>query len=127
MKIIQRVVMGAALVSMQLLANPQTVMEQYQTVCGDECAQTVARIAKTVSNQCQISFDGVMNQSLQLSGVHFVAMATAIGHPLASDLEQYAVSHINCRNLAMWSTAIQDHALVLESNLGLEGQNVTAN
>ncbi|WP_435000173.1 hypothetical protein ACRZ5S_22445 (plasmid) [Vibrio scophthalmi] len=124
---IKLVTMGLVLVSSPLFANTQTVMEQYQTVCGEECAQSVSRIVKTVSNQCQLSYEGVMLQSLELTGVHFVAMANSVGHPLAGELEKYALNNINCQNLNSWSTSIQDYALVLESNSGLEGQDVSTN
>lgn len=100
------------------------LIKRYEEACGTECAKTIEELSSYAAEQCGLNFDRVVEQSVELTGMQFVAMATAVGHPLATTLQNYAVQSLDCENMWEWSKGIEDYALVLEANNGMSGSNV---
>lgn len=100
------------------------LIKRYEDACGVSCAKTIEELSSYAAEQCGLNFDRVVEQSVELTGMQFVAMATAVGHPLATTLQNYAVQSLNCEDMNGWSKGIEDYALVLEANNGMAGTNV---
>lgn len=100
------------------------IIDRYEEACGAKCAETISYLSNYAAQQCGMSYDRVVEMSVELTGLQFVAMANAVGHPLTSALQNYALKSVDCSNLTKWSKSIQEYALVLEANNGLKGSNV---
>lgn len=117
------VIAVACVLSLPAMAS-NDLIKRYEDACGLACAKTIEELSEYAAKQCGLNYDRVVEQSVELTGMQFVAMATAVGHPLATTLQNYAVQSLDCEDMSGWSKGIEDYALVLEANNGMAGTNV---
>lgn len=122
---IQNIMLGLCCVMSSIAfasESSDSIIAGYKDACGDDCAQEIVQLSRYAAKQCNLSFDQVVEESVELTGLQMIAIASAVRHPLTSNLRNYALQSINCNSLSEWSKSIQEYSLVLEKNNGLGGQ-----
>lgn len=126
MKILTMVLSTLVFMSSAMANTSDDIISRYKEACGTECGDTIAYLSRYASAQCNIPYDSVVETSVELTGLQFVAISIAVQHPLAHSLQNYALKSLDCSDLHKWSKSIEDYSFVLEANNGLQGSNVSS-
>ena len=126
MKCLTMVLSSLICMSSAMANSSDDIISRYKEACGVECGDTIAYLSRYASAQCNIPYASVLETTVELTGLQFVAISIGVQHPLGPSLQNYAVKSLDCSDLHKWSKSIEDYAFVLEANNGLQGSNVSS-